>query len=824
MKKTVNKALSALIAAQLLGGTFCGTAMAANNFIISGDNQTETTIAGNKAYGQDYFVKKDENGNYVQDTEWKHGGAIIMTKDLSDGGGDQFQGIFKKINAGRILPTYINISEGKDHWVPTFISIAGSGTGTGSFTPGADGYEQVAQELRDALDASAPGGTLEEKVAAFVKNGNIPERWKALNKMIMIQIEQGDPSEERYSRLREGPTKIEPNYGTVQIGRLGVWRPMDWGDTVYYKDESCTSDSSKLATLANLRIMPNGMVQWTGNNFFPQTAQGDRVQTVTDALLYVDKLEMQSGAKVDLSYLNIVGDNPRVNQYSYDKVYYAKNQLGESADSLLARTMVINDAVLDHDTTFRLGAYKILLRQDKTNEFVDKGGRRSDTVWIKNAAQKNVSDTPGKINIELGYVPELGEGVSGAFTMAKDGTSGSYNTVFGIMNGAENFEVVGKASRAEGIFSEYLVEPEIQEFRTNDQGYFDNGDGSHSGRAWQLTGYSYQIVGASEGGKTAGDNIVVANNLWKNSQRNVFRRAGGLHNVGELPEHKDNVWAEAWHGNYQSATNYGRQVSQSFNGYQVGYDNLIARDFYNGKVYFGAFVNKNDGNSTTQTGQGKQDATGIGLYSTWVGERGHYIDVAVMRSKLKNDYNLTQTFATGAERVTGEFDTWAYGLGAQYGYRKHMKDGWFIEPQLAVYAGKVNDCKYDLVSESGKKQTLKQASFSNITAKAGLFIGKDLNAKGNIYLGAFVGHDYAKDMRIQTSYQTVTTGTTGLPVTLNLSDSVDMPDSEDNWYELNIGGKYNISPTGSAYVNYSKTLGSSVGNSWRINGGVQWGF
>ena len=818
MKNKLNKALSALIAAQFLLGTYGSTAMAANNFIISGDNETQTTIAGNKAYGQDYFVKKDADGNFVPDTEWKHDGAIIMTKALDDGGGDQFTTIFKKINDGRILPTYTNISKEKDHWAPTFIAIMAN-----SYRPGADGYEQIANELRDAINASA-GNTLEEKMKNFVKNKNIPERWKDMKKMIMIQIEKSDSSEDCYSRLCEGATKIEPNYGTVQIGRLGVWRPMDWGDTVYYKDESCTSEKNKLASIALLRIMPNGNVMWIGNRFNPQESQADRVKAVEDALLYVDKVEMQSGAKVDLSYLNTVGDNPRVNQYADDKVYYDK-QNRQSPDSLLARTMVINNAVLDKDTTFRIGSYKIILRQDKTNEFIDCGGRRGDTVWIKNATQKNASDTPSKINIELGYVPELGEKISGGFTMAKNGTSGSYNTVFGIMNGANNFEVVGKATRAEGIFSEYLIEPEIQEFLTNDKGYFKSDDGSYyAGRAWCLLGYKYEIVGASEGGKTAGDNIVAINNLWKNSQRNVFRRAGGLHNVGQLTDPKDNTWAEAWHGNYQSAATYGRKISQSFNGYQVGYDTLISPQFYNGKVYLGTFINKNDGKSTTQTGRGDQDALGLGLYGTWVGNRGHYIDVAVSRSKLKNDYNFMQNFSDGAQKVTGAFDTWATGLSAQYGYRKHTKNGWFIEPQLAVYAGQVEDCRYDLVGENGKKQSLDQDGFGAITAKAGLYIGKNIGDKGNLYMGAFVGHDYAKDMGISTKYQTTQMGSTGLPITLDLSDSVNLPDSEDTWYELNVGGKYTISPTGSIYLDYSRTCKSDIGNDWKINGGLQWAF
>ena len=183
-----------------------------------------------------------------------------------------------------------------------------------------------------------------------------------------------------------------------------------------------------------------------------------------------------------------------------------------------------------------------------------------------------------------------------------------------------------------------------------------------------------------------------------------------------------------------------------------------------------------------------------------------------------------QKFSDGAQKVTGAFDTWATGLAAQYGYRKYTKNGWFIEPQLAVYVGQVEDCRYDLVGENGKKQSLDQDGFGAITAKAGLYIGKNIGDKGNLYMGAFVGHDYAKDMGISTKYKTTQMGSTGLPITLDLSDSVNLPDSEDTWYELNIGGKYTISPTGSIYLDYSRTCKSDIGNDWKINGGLQWAF
>lgn len=98
MKKIyLKKMLYTYIALHLLSGGWFNTCLAANDFIISGDDETQTTIAGNKAYGQDYFVKKDENGNFVQDAQWQHEGAIIMAKGLGD---SNYRYVFNKVKEG----------------------------------------------------------------------------------------------------------------------------------------------------------------------------------------------------------------------------------------------------------------------------------------------------------------------------------------------------------------------------------------------------------------------------------------------------------------------------------------------------------------------------------------------------------------------------------------------------------------------------------------------------------------------------------------------------------------------------------------------------
>ena len=810
------KLLTALLSLQLATGIFAGGVQAAPDFIISGSDETDTTFAGHKAYGQDYFCKKNDEGTYVPDTEWKHEGAIIM--GMSEVTGSQHKYIFDRLEEGFILPTYLDLNTMEDHWAPTMIT----GTGPSGLVPGRAGYEEMAAIIRKAIE-EAPGETLQEKVVAFQKAGKVPPELKT-GKMVMINIEQGDDKPHCYSDIRWGVTPVKPNYGNVKVGRLGVWQPMDWGDRTYYVDESGQLDAN-IAHKTMVRVMPNGRLMVMGNLNIPQKRKAQGGGPITEAILYTDSLEMAEGSKVNLSYLNTTGLNPRVNQYAYDKhARFQHGRLQDPTDSQLARDLVINKAVLDKDTVFRLGVYKRIDTAGSVSTGMDSGIRRSDGVWIREAEAKNKGEGPNMIYIELGYVPEMGEKVTGNIT--RSDSSGEVNEIFGILHGGENFEVEGRATRAEGIFSEYLVTPVIKKlnpFDDNNQ-YFLTKDGPQ-GRAWELNGYSYEIVGTSEGGKTAQDNAVVTNNLWKYGQRNLFKRTGGLNNLGNIGERKkENFWTEARHEKFTSASDYGRDVDQHLNTFQIGYDRLVRDNFRNGKIYAGLYADHTTGSSTTLTGGGDQKATGVGLYGTWKGDRGHYIDVALMYSRLDNDYHFLQDRGETKSRVKGDFNTNAYGIGTQYGYRKALKDGWYVEPQLTAFAGTVKGCDYELKSDDGRQQKLKQNDFNSITARAGLYVGKDFQGRGELYLGAFAGHDYTKDMEISVDYFNQYTNNLGETVTTSVRDKVDMHDTEDTWYELNLGGKYDITDDMNVYLNYRKTLGSSIGNTWMVNGGMQWQF
>jgi len=586
------------------------------------------------------------------------------------------------------------------------------------------------------------------------------------------------------------------SYQSKTIGEGGIWRPMDRLET---KTTSSLLPADPTAE-TKWAIQSDGtVVAVVGGGTVTAPNPNGTVEAVTGATaITVKDLTVGKNSTIDLSYINTTGTDPIVNRISGGT--YTADFNGTMIRRAANRTLLVQNAALADGTVFRLGSYSIIESggQNETTK-VQKIGGNQDQVYITNAT---ASDGHANLYIQLGWVPGVGTTTQGA--AASDGKG---NVLLGILNGADNFTVTGQTSRADGVFSQYEITPVIGQL----DNYFTNpaDSSSHIGTAWYLDSYSYlDLDTVSESGRSVSDNAVVMNNLWKSNYLNMFRRVGNLHRSGYLGEQdqEENVWADTWHGKYKSASGYGRQVNQTYNGMQVGYDKLLNNKVGEGKVYTGFSLSKVEGDSHTATGAGDQESNSIGIYGAWVGDKGHYLDASFLAAKLKDNYHLTGNTGDGSiGRVNGEYDTWAYGLGLQYGYQTPRRNGWFWEPSAAIFVGRTDGATYRLSNNLG----IHQDSYNTVTGRLGLSVGKELDDGSNLYAGVAALHDFAGPSSISSFYGTQ-------------ERALEAAGGKDTWWEFSLGGNRRISPAGVFNLDLSKTVGSSIGNEWRINGGFNW--
>ena len=628
-----------------------------------------------------------------------------------------------------------------------------------------------------------------------------------------------------YVRQQDSSFRLKPTYNKVNISKDSIWRPMD-------------------GTMGAALLMKGGI--WTGNcsfhedgsvdsSWFHMKEPDDAIHKtyLSDQFIYAGTLKMEENAVVDLSYRNTSGDDPMVKYLDLESGYYLDPDTDDALRNL-GRTLYADKAELAEGTAFRLGVDVATGPPTISDQGVVMrfSGGNIDRVFLKEVATAGGADgSKTTVNIQLGWVPYInekgtlkaGQGIVDSWQNAPFTQSGDkVPIIFGVLKGGENLNVVGQSSFADGIFSKFEITPEVVQMEngvgtvegigadkhwvwTPAEGFFQSEDdpNKYEGSAWALKGFTFVASDISESGMAAADDAIVMQNLWKNVSGNLFRRSGGLHALAVRPEaaaDRENVWTDMWHGRYGSTSGYGRSLTQSYNGLQAGYDKLLDKRIAGGKVYTGFFVTQEKGKSTTVSGSGEQDALGVGLYTSWAGARGHYLDLGVQAAKLGSDFAFYDTNG----RITGANSTWAYGLGAQYGCRKIYGSGFFLEPSAALFVGHTQASAYQF----SNKLKLAQSSGSSVTASLGLQLGQQLR-QGEIYGGAAYYHQSGSGTSLDMIYG-------------DNRRSVLMPDGKDKWWEFGLGGRIKISPTGSFHLDYYKTTGSSVGNEWRLNGGFEW--
>ncbi|SDF31789.1 Vitamin B12 transporter BtuB [Sporomusa acidovorans DSM 3132] len=641
------------------------------------------------------------------------------------------------------------------------------------------------------------------------------------------------------------------SYGSVTVNAGDTWRPLDRVKlTTVVSGQYTLHNSVQVGTDGTITNVgyssPDTFVNLTTGKTMPFAADrkatagttvdinnGESPLTGSSSTTYikVDNLTVGTGGTIDLAYLNTSGSNPLVLQTTS----YNKN-----------RTILAENASLADGTVLHFGSYigvDLAGQSNKTTSLYKFGARGMDQLFVTYAT---TPDSKAKVYLELGYVGGLTQATQGVATRQ----TSEYPVFFGILNGAENFTVEGRTTLADGIFSQYQITPVVSRY---DNYFTDPANSSlKTGTAWYLDSYSWINLGtASESGRSAADNSVITNNLWKSNYLNMFRRVGSLHRPGFIGERvamlgdsapaatnstpaggtgtpatgaaasrtlgivaypvkeedqKENAWAEVWHGKYQSSSGYGRRVDQSYNGLQAGYDKLLNHDIHGGKVYTGFFLSKVDGKSNTASGGGDQDSQGLGLYASWVGHNGHYLDAAVMASRLTDKYHLTGNTGSGLGRISGDYSTWACGLGLQYGYQSPVtQQGWYWEPSAALFLGRTNGVSYSLSNDLG----ISRDSAASATGRLGLKVGKQLaGGKGSVYAGVAALHEFA--------------GGTGLHAFFgNQTMALATASGQDTWWEWSLGGNWKLSPTGVFNLDLNKTTGGD-GSDWKVSGGLNW--
>ena len=371
----------------------------------------------------------------------------------------------------------------------------------------------------------------------------------------------------------------------------------------------------------------------------------------------------------------------------------------------------------------------------------------------------------------------------------------------GYKNGERNLK--GKLQIAEGLASSSAgLRTETLSFKGDGQGYLDympakdpEKPDKPSKPEIETGDYETSIMSSTRSALTS--SILV----WRNDMNDMYKRMGDLRIGAE-----SGLWARVYGGRI-SYDAHNAYMKDSYWAAQVGMDKRLASGWHVG----GAF-GYNDGSATYRYGgKGDPKLYTLAAYATRVSEDGQYVDIIAKVGKLSNKFTAYNKYSAPALRnyVEGKYDTYGYGISAEYGKKIRMGKG-FVTPQAELTWSRLSSDSFAAAAPSGESMRVNQSSVNSLIGRLGVVAGVESD-KGNFYAKASLFHEFDGDGHILFSEP----GKTGKRSSFSLKDT---------WAEIALGGNYYLSPRSMIYADFTKSFGGDYKVDWRINAGIRFSF
>lgn len=364
----------------------------------------------------------------------------------------------------------------------------------------------------------------------------------------------------------------------------------------------------------------------------------------------------------------------------------------------------------------------------------------------------------------------------------------------GYQNGERNLK--GKLRIAEGLTSSSAgLKTEALSFKRDGQGYFDYTPAKPDKPEIETGDYETSIMSSTRSALTS--SILV----WRNDMNDMYKRMGDLRIGAE-----SGLWARAYGGRISYDAN-NAYMKDSYWAAQVGMDKRLASGWHVG----GAF-GYTDGSATYRYGgKGDPKLYTLAAYATRVSEDGQYVDVIAKAGKLSNKFTAYNKYSAPVLRnyVEGKYDTYGYGISAEYGKKIRMGKG-FITPQAELTWSRLSSDSFDAAAPTGESMRVSQSSVNSLVGRLGVVAGIESD-KGNFYAKVNLFHEFDGDGHILFTEP----GKTGKRSSFSLKDT---------WAEIALGGNYYLSPKSMIYADFTKSFGGDYKVDWRINAGIRFSF
>lgn len=291
---------------------------------------------------------------------------------------------------------------------------------------------------------------------------------------------------------------------------------------------------------------------------------------------------------------------------------------------------------------------------------------------------------------------------------------------------------------------------------------------------------------------TSTTDLALMNGLvWRSQLTNLSDRMGTLRTMPQA--------AGAW-ARYNNGRLDGRGLEYDYSTIEVGFDAPVSSNFLVG-VSFDYTIGDTDLNA----GSADNDVYTLGLYGTYYGDNGGFVDLMAKIGRIDNEYNVANS--AGSEK--GDYMMTGAIVGVEAGHRFDLAHNMFVEPQVQLSYSWLRATDYATNIRSVDFETIE-----SLVARVGVMGGmKFAENRGAAYLKASYNHDFLGN--VDAAMYAV-----GDKInSAKISDELD-----DNWAEVSLGVSYSVTNTLNTFLDVGTGFGGDIDQKWRINFGARYAF
>jgi outer membrane autotransporter protein len=288
--------------------------------------------------------------------------------------------------------------------------------------------------------------------------------------------------------------------------------------------------------------------------------------------------------------------------------------------------------------------------------------------------------------------------------------------------------------------------------------------------------------------------------IWRDSDTLLKR-------LGELRYNQEDQGTWVRYSRRKLEKDHTHTFSSKLNALQVGYDTKRTEE--KGDWYYGAAIEHVWGDTDYDYGfgygSGDSKMTDLTLYGTNIRSKGHYLDLTARIGRLDTDYDVSY----GGGGDSGDFDNWAFSIGAEYGRKSGLGSGWYWEWQTQLTYSYVWGDSYTTANGA----QISQDNFDSLVGRLGLVLsrefGTDTAKPGRVYVKASLQHEFLGDSSER------------------LYDDIffyDSEDLDDTWYTVGLGANVKLSGNCDLYLDAERDFDADIKNKYRFECGVRFEF